>query len=892
MTWLAPSVVATLMGTALLAFVFFYLYAQDRKKYLAVWAVSWTVYLLRYCFMMWIIFGAKNNLLLMGNQVTSLISGMLLLWGTYLFMGKKFPKIHLYLCSAGVLWIIASISLKFSFFVMAFPTFTFLAIVYILTGAQFVKSRDIQGPELKVTGWLFIVWGLHKANYPFMRPVEWFAAYGYLISATLEFAVALGMIMVYFRKARSDLHNSEKHHREMIANISDVIFIMDPTGRIEFASPNLEKWFGWSSQGIIGTHGLERVHPDDRQQVQSEFMKIMEDRLKVHPMECRYMCKDGSHKPIEVIATDLSHHPTIQGVLMNFRDISDRKQTEAALKWELKLNIAKADISRELMSQDYDIKKVSDITLKYALELTKSSHGFVSSIDPKTRDNLGHTLTDMFGDQCRVANQMARFPIGPDGKYPTLWGCALNDKKSFFTNHPHRHPGSTGLPQGHIALNSFLGVPVLMGETQMGLIALANSDQEYTEADIQSIERLSEIYALALHRQQYELDKSNMEKQLQQIHKLEAIGTLAGGIAHDFNNLLFPIVGMAELLLEDLDPESPEHEYALEIFTAGKRGSDLVKQILAFSRQAEQEKKPVRIQDVLEEAIRLSRSTIPANVEIMRDIQKDCGWVMADPSQIHQIALNLITNACHAVEENNGAIAVSLKETKLASEDLWNQILAPGRYAVLTVCDNGTGIEPGVMEKIFEPYFTTKKQGKGTGLGLALVHGIVKEHKGDIRVYSEVGKGTTVGIYLPLIYSKSETGHKDTPDKLETGSEHILLVDDEVAVTRLEQQVLQRMGYQITAFNSSVKALDAFQAQPNAFDLVISDMSMPHMTGEQLARAMREIRPDIPIIICTGFSERMNQKKAEALGIKGLLMKPVVKSELAREIRKALNGND
>ena len=890
MTWLAPSIIATLIGTALLAFVFSYLYVQDRKNYMGVWAVSWGIYLLRYIFMLGMVTGKTGSLFLIANQSTSLLSGMLLLWGTYLFIEKPIPRVLPHLCLVGILWIILSVSLKFSFLTMSCPTFFFLALVYAWTGYCFIKSNIVPGFETVFTGWLFIVWGIHKADYPFLRPVEWFAPYGYLIGATLEFTVALGLLMIYFRKAKIDLKTSEIQRKEMISNISDVIAILNKDGIAQYVSPNMEKWFGWRPDELVGNPGTAKIHSSDKQSVHAEFLKVLENQLMVQPLKCRYLCKDGSYKPIEIMATDMSDDKAIQGVLMNFRDISEREKSEEALKWELKLNTARADISRELMAQDYDIQKVSNITLKYALNLTDSHHGFVSSIDKQTLDNVGHTLTDMFGDLCRVASQTVIFPIGPEGNYPTLWGVPLNTRQSLFTNHPQNHPGSSGVPDGHIPIKNFLGVPVMMGDTLMGLIALANSDRGYTQTDILAIERLSEIYALALHRQLYEMEKGVMEKQLQQMQKLEAIGTLAGGIAHDFNNLLFPIVGMSEILLEDLDPKSPEHEYAQEIFAAGKRGSELVKQILAFSRQAEQEKKPIKIQDVLREALTLSRASIPVNVEILQDIQEDCGWILADPTQIHQIAINLITNAFHAVEENNGTISVSLKEAKVGLEDLWNTAIAPGTYAVLMVCDNGVGIEPGVMEKIFEPYFTTKKQGKGTGLGLALVHGIVKDHKGDIRVYSQPGKGTTFKVYLPLVSSKETAGTISRPKKTMTGTEHILLIDDEISITHLEQQVLQRLGYRTTAFNNSIMALEAFEATPEAFDLVVSDMTMPNMTGEQLTQSMLQIRPDIPIIICTGFSERINHEKAAAIGIKGLLMKPIVKSELAQKIRTVLDG--
>jgi len=384
-------------------------------------------------------------------------------------------------------------------------------------------------------------------------------------------------------------------------------------------------------------------------------------------------------------------------------------------------------------------------------------------------------------------------------------------------------------------------------------------------------------------------ERKRLELKLQQSQKMESIGNLAGGIAHDFNNLLFPIVGMSEILLEDLPEKSPEHENAQEIFTAGQRAGDLVKQILTFSRQSEHKMTPIRIQNVLKEVLKLSRSTIPTNIEIQQNIQENCGVVIADPSQIHQIAMNLITNALHAVENKNGIIDIKLNELGLEDHELQDSTLQSGDYVRLSVSDNGVGISQNTIHKIFEPYFTTKMQGKGTGLGLAVVYGIVKEHAGDIKVYSEVGKGTTFNVYLPLMKKTSDRMIVKNVTETAVGTENILIVDDEVSVAKLEGQMLSRLGYDVTVEISANDALNTFTANPNLFDLVISDMTMPDMTGDQLTKKLLSIRAGIPIIICTGFSERINKKQAEMIGVKGFMMKPVVKSDIAQMVRNVLD---
>ncbi len=366
-------------------------------------------------------------------------------------------------------------------------------------------------------------------------------------------------------------------------------------------------------------------------------------------------------------------------------------------------------------------------------------------------------------------------------------------------------------------------------------------------------------------------DFKQLQDRLQQAQKMESIGNVAGGIAHDFNNILFPILGLSELLLEDLPPGSVEYQNVQQILKSGQRGRALIKQILAFSRLSEHQMMPVRVQQVVREVLTLCRSTIPANIEISQFVQGNCGFVLGDGTQLHQIIMNLITNAYHAVEQKGGGISVRLEEQILTSSNLKTLSLKPGKYVVLSVSDTGHGIAPAVMEKIYDPYFTTKKKEKGTGLGLAVVFGIVKAHGGDIEVQSELEKGTTFTVYLPLLKDVTETVPIEKTRIQPKGTERILLVDDEEPILRLEKMILERLGYRVQARNNGIGALGAFGADPRSFDLVITDMAMPRMTGDQLAEQLMAINPDIPIILITGFSDRINGQKAKRLGIKGFL---------------------
>lgn len=428
---------------------------------------------------------------------------------------------------------------------------------------------------------------------------------------------------------------------------------------------------------------------------------------------------------------------------------------------------------------------------------------------------------------------------------------------------------------------------VMQGQTLKTKLIKDDTKETYLVSNSPIYKSNGSVSKLTIYRDITE--QKRLEFQIQQAQRIESIGNLAGGIAHDFNNILFPIVGLAEMLSEDLPPGSQERINAQEILHAGQRGADLVKQILAFSRKQEHKLIPTRVQQVIKEVIKLSRSTIPINIGITHNLQQDCGLVLADATQIHQIGMNLITNAYHAVEESSGEISVQVKEVVLSEKDIAGMSISSGKCVMLSIADTGVGIPQTNLKKIFDPYFTTKPQGKGTGLGLAVVYGIVKEHKGDIKVFSEVGKGTTFEVYFPLMVTHEILDPELEQVPVKKGTERILLIDDELPIANLEKQMLERLGYTVTACTSSLYALETFKNSPDVYDLVITDMAMPNMTGDLLARELLSIRLELPIIICSGFSERINKGLAHAIGFKGFLQKPIVKSALASEVRRVLD---
>lgn len=389
-------------------------------------------------------------------------------------------------------------------------------------------------------------------------------------------------------------------------------------------------------------------------------------------------------------------------------------------------------------------------------------------------------------------------------------------------------------------------------------------------------------------RKRAEMEKLEMEARLLQAQKMEAIGTLAGGIAHDFNNILSVIFGYTELAKkEEGDPEKRRQELD-QVLVGARRAKELVQQILAFSRKTEQLKRPLQISLIIKEALKMLRASIPSTVEIRQNISSE-GTVLADPSQIHQVIMNLCTNAYQAMRETGGILAVSLMEITIAEKDENYGELVPGRYLKFAVSDTGCGISPEIREKIFEPYFTTKKTGEGTGLGLAVVHGIVKSHHGHISVYSEPGNGTTFHVYLPLVEEKALGLPTEAAiTELAGNGERILFVDDEEQIRGVAERLFSTHGYRVTACKHGAEALDVFLRSPDQFDLVITDMTMPLMTGAELAQKIFAIRPIMPIILCSGQSEFINKGKAMSIGICEYLAKPVLQHDLLSVVRKAI----
>ena len=613
------------------------------------------------------------------------------------------------------------------------------------------------------------------------------------------------------------------------------IYLISSDGRILNVNKQVTKSLGYTKDELSNMTIFD-IDPTLNQQNLESLWECLCSK-KCNSIETVHKHKEDKIFPVEVI-TDLFEYNGEKFSVSFVRDITERKRAEEALLLT-QFSFDRAAIGIFRIGIDAQILNVNEQACK----------------------DLDYSASEL----C----QMTIFDINPTvhvNDWDNIWQ-KLCDEKVFSFETEHRRKDGTISP---VEITSNL---------------LEFGGNQYSFSFVRDITEKKHI----------EKHQAKMESHLQQIQRLDSLGTLAGGIAHDFNNILFPILGHAQMLLEDNPEDSPLRKSINQIYTGALRARDLVHQILIFSSQGKRELKLMKMQSVIKEALKLIRATIPTTISINQNLQPSCGAVTADPIQIHQIVMNLVTNAYHAMENTGGELNVELKEIQLDEHELCNgpQLISPviisGPYACLKIADSGKGMDKKIIDKIFEPFFTTKEKGKGTGLGLSVVHGIVKKMNGVIQVHSELGKGTEFHIYLPIIQSAFEAQDIQAKEPLKGGAERVLLVDDEDSIIAMEKQILERLGYHVTSRTSSIEALEAFRVNAEKFDIVISDMAMPKLSGDKLAVELIRIRPDIPVLLCSGFSEAMPEEKVKSIGAKGLLMKPILMQDLAKKIREVLD---
>jgi len=701
-----------------------------------------------------------------------------------------------------------------------------------------ILGGDLLGTQSKDGHYVFAQ-KLATAPWTFIHILNEDDLINYLSLTRVTFGIAAVVLtsflfLAYFavrqKKAEEALRATEKNYQEIFNATSEAISIHnEQNGAILDANQPMLDMFGRTYAEVreLTADDISSGEPPYSLKEAIEwFRKAVEEGPQL--FEWISMKKNGElfWSEVTLKRSEIGGQGRVLAVV---RDISDRKQAEDELL-RYKSIVATASDLMSLMDRNYIYKAVNESYTKF--------------YGKRREEIIGHSLKELIGEE--EFNNTIKEKIDR---------CFSGQKVHF---------------------QSWFQFPAL-GQRYMDVAYYPHYDESH------------KVAGAVVNARDF-TDKKILEDRLTQAQKMEAIGTLAGGIAHDFNNLLGAILGYTELSLGQLEEESEIKENLMGVLKAGMRAGDLVKQILAFSRQSEPGLRPIQIKPILTDALKLLRASIPKTIEIQMNISSDA-TVSADPTQIHQVLMNLCTNASHAMQENGGVLEVSLSDVMIDADfAARNPETAKGSYLRIRVSDTGCGMTRESMERIFNPFYTTKARGKGTGMGLAVVHGIVKSHGGTVDVSSEIGQGSVFDIYLPTI-ERFERLENHAEKAIPTGTERILFVDDEDFIVDLGKQILEELGYQVTASSSSVEALELFKRKADTFDLVITDMTMPRMTGEKLAKEFMKIRADIPIVICTGYSETLTEESAKSIGIKEYAMKPLVKRDLAKIVRKVLYGD-
>jgi|GEM_PF-800541 len=619
----------------------------------------------------------------------------------------------------------------------------------------------------------------------------------------------------------------------MIENVEELAIAADANGRIVYANAASLRFCGYEKEELVG---LDVDHIFDLTTLQrSQITKCLAEESAKN-FEATAIRKDRSLFPVYISMSPLRSEAAARGLAIIATNISERNRSRKAL---IDSHVRFLTV---LDSIDADI--------------------YVADMDSYEILLINKHMRESFGDNLvgKTCYEVFRNEAGP---------CSNCTNKQLVD--------SKGKPAGPC---------VWEGKNRITGKWYINYDRaiKWVDGRLVRLQIATDITRI----KDLEKESLRIQAQLQQAQKMEAIGTLAGGIAHDFNNILSAVIGYTEIVLGDIAEGSPQHRNLQEVLKAGNRARDLVNQILMFSRQTEKELKPVQINQIVIETLKLLRASLPTTIRIEPNLHSNSA-VLADPTQIHQVMMNLCTNASHAMREKGGQLKIELSDIDLDGSFIdQHPYLSAGTYINLRVSDTGHGMEAKVTDRIFDPFFTTKERGEGTGMGLAVVLGIVKSHGGTITVSSNVDQGSSFDVFLPVI--EREANAQIRPKIImPTGTEHILFVDDEKSLVDLGFQILERLGYDVTTRTSSVEALELFMAQPDKFDLVITDMTMPNMTGDELAAKLMAIRADIPVILCTGYSERISKDKAQGIGIKEFVLKPIIMSDMAITVRKVLD---
>jgi PAS domain S-box-containing protein len=952
MSWLMPAVITTFAVSVVLALVFLYLFLQERQRHLVIWTCAWVVYSLRFVFQILIVRYGYSEWLWFANQATTIASGILLLWGTFVFSGKRMPPAWLYgslLCCA---WTVAALWYELAFFWLTMPLFALNGGIYIWTGVMLLGYREALGVGHKITGWAFVVWGLHKLDYPFIRPVEWFAPWGYLLGSLLQLIVALGLILLYFELTKKRLIFNEQRYRRVLEDQAEYIVRWLPDGTRTYVNDAYCRLTGSSREQIEGTSFFPRLPENLRVQLTSRIVGLTPGHPAI-TWERQIKVADGGRRWVRW--TDRGFFNEDQELVelqSSGQDIDDQRRAETALR-------ESEQRYRDLFENNY-----------LPMLLIDPADGAIGEANPAACSFYGYDEKRMTGMRLQQINTR------PDDEICRMLDDSVRSVKNF---HQARHRLASGsvrdvevvcLPvnvSGRKMLNSIIYdiTDRKHAESQLALlftaieqaaesliITDANANIQFVNPAFEKRSGYKREEVLGLNPRilksgvqdgdfyrrmwnrlsageqwhgrlvnrtkegnRFEEDVAispvrgddgeivsyvkiardvtlevELESQLIQSQKMEAVGRLAGGVAHDFNNLLSVIMGYAELCRLQLGDDQPLRSKVQEIINAADSASLLTRQLLAFSRKQVLQFEILNMSKIVRAMKNMLGRLIGEHIRLEISLVDDLDTIRADRSQVEQIIMNLVVNSRDAIR-GDGFICIETAnvgappDCDLASAD------ENRHWVMLKISDNGAGIPTGLTSKVFDPFFTTKEIGKGTGLGLSTVHGIVKQHGGTIRLESSPGEGTVFRICFPAEIEKAApVVVQPTKKRSGHGGATILVVEDEDIVRSVVGDILKSQGYNVIEVAESSKAERVALDHEGKIDLLISDVVMPKMNGMEVAACISARRPEMKVLLMSGYADG-NVDGGEAAAVEGnFIQKPFTVSSLSQKVMEVLGS--
>lgn len=837
MITLVASITTGMIGSIVLTIVYLYLSRRDRAPFLSVWAYSWVVYSLRFPFKAAALrYRPGAELLEVAGQAFTLAAGILLLYGTYLFLQRPMRRIWTYGGVAAGTWLLVMHAAGYPLYSTILPVCGLLSLIYLTTGYAFLSHRQLSGAGKLLTGWTFIVWGVQKAALPYIENrLPTLSPVAYQAGAMLGMLVAVGMLLTYFQKAQRELEASEERYRLLADHARDVVyrFRLHPRPGFEYVSPSCAALLGYAPAEFYADPLLptKLVHPDDRRR----FRTLWRTRRELEkPAQFRLLARDG-----RLLWTEQQNMPLydqtgrIHAVVGILRDITERRQAE-----ELFRTLVEQTLAGIYMIQD----------------------GRFVYVNPKLAEIFGYTQAELLSgvsvdaltaekDRPRVKENIRR---RLEGELESI------------------HYGFTGIRKDGTEIE--VEVQGNRAEYQ-GRPAILGALLDVTE------------------RRRAEEKERQLEAQIQHAQKLESLGVLAGGIAHDFNNLLMGILGNAGLALLELPPDSPVRRNLLQVERAAQRAAELTSQMLAYSGKGKFVVTTVHLSQIVGEMVSLLGTVISKKATLDLRLSEQVPPIRADATQLRQVVMNLITNASDALEDQAGTITLSTGETLIGPEAgdgayLTGEV-APGRYAFVEVSDTGKGMDEATLARIFDPFFTTKFTGRG--LGLAAVLGIIRGHRGAIRVDSRPGRGSTFRVLFPAAEPVETESSQDREGRLPlAASGVILVVDDEAHVRDVARQALEKAGFLVLCAEDGRQAVELYSQNFADVSIVLLDMTMPEMDGAATFAALRRIREGVRVILSSGYDEREATSRFSDGQLAGFLQKPYTPQNLIAKVWEVL----